>query len=527
MGRGPATHLQIVTEKSEIQHGGDSTIVHIKAFDEWNNPALDGQVGIETSTGELAHINDKPVTTNLSKLTGLETSPGQLKQGQINQSQVNQSPSQIVAQTENGEVVLKLIGSGTPGDARLRAQTGKLDAEERVRIIAEIRRPILVGFGEISFGNSIPEVNLRNEQGNFRSRISFFYSGQFFGDNMLTLSYDTQRPINRTAGRDRMFQLDPLERVYPLFGDSSTRFEAAPTNSKLYVRFDRKRSFVMFGDFETGMDAELAGYTRKLTGVKAHVENSKGDFITLTGARPDTAFAREVFPGGTLGLIQLSHAEILPGSETVVLELRDRRNPEIIISSETLVRSVDYNLDPGNGQLFFLRYISTFDRILNLMQIVVTYEHRASSMSSAVYTARAGKNFKGIGLRIGASAALQREANLPDFFIGGVDVEKTLPGHGTFKFAWATSQGQLPVSAISLLRRIRIDAMLFCSHSSNLCRFWIKLHARYQKASEGFLNPFGGTVTRARVAESRDRDEAREKTPAVRRDQRTKSNCQR
>src|SRR5205807_1733743 len=114
-----------------------------------------------------------------------------------------------------------------------------------------IRRPILVGFAEMSFGPGIPEVGLRREQGDFRSRVSFFYSGRFLGDNMLTLSYDTQRPINRTAGRDRLFQLDPLDRVYPLFGDSSTRFEAAQSNSKLYARVDRKRSFVMFGDFDT------------------------------------------------------------------------------------------------------------------------------------------------------------------------------------------------------------------------------------------------------------------------------------
>ena len=59
-----------------------------------------------------------------------------------------------------------------------------------------------------------------------------------------------------------------------------------------------------------------------------------------------------MFPGGTLGIIQLSNAEILPGSEIVTLELRDRRNPEVIISRETLVRSVDYNLDPLTGRLF-------------------------------------------------------------------------------------------------------------------------------------------------------------------------------
>jgi hypothetical protein len=199
----------------------------------------------------------------------------------------------------------------------------------------------------------------------------------------------------------------------------------------------------MFGDFDTGMDAPLSGYSRKLTGVQAHLENSQGDFITVTGARPDTAFARDVFPGGTLGIMQLSSAEILPGSEIVTLELRDRRNPEVIISRETLTRSIDYNLDPLTGRLFFMRYVSTFDRVLNLMQVVVTYEHRASSMGSAVYTARARKNFKKIGLKLGLSAALQREAIEPDFFIGGVDAEKSLPRGGSLQLGWATSQGEV------------------------------------------------------------------------------------
>ena len=74
-----------------------------------------------------------------------------------------------------------------------------------MRITAEVRPRMLIGMAEMSFGKGIPEVGLRREEGNFRSRLSFFYSGKLFGDNMLTLSYDSQRPINRTAGRDRLF----------------------------------------------------------------------------------------------------------------------------------------------------------------------------------------------------------------------------------------------------------------------------------------------------------------------------------
>jgi uncharacterized repeat protein (TIGR01451 family) len=253
MGRGPARRLQIVSARDEIQSGGhDATSITVKAFDQWSNPALDGQVELESSLGQIVRANEA-------------TQPAQSAAN----GQSSQQLQKLALQFENGEAKAQLVGSGTPGEARLRAQTGDLQAEGSVRITTESRPAILVGMGEMSLGKGIPEVALRNEQGNFRGRTSFFFSGKLFGDNMLTLSYDSQRPINRTAGRDRLFQLDPQDRMYPLFGDSSTRFEAAPSNSKLYARFDHKRSYAMFGDFEADMDAPLAGYTRKLTGVKA------------------------------------------------------------------------------------------------------------------------------------------------------------------------------------------------------------------------------------------------------------------
>jgi uncharacterized repeat protein (TIGR01451 family) len=489
IGRGPARRLQLVSEKSEIESGGnDFTIVRVKAFDQWDHPALDGQVGVETSLGQLMRIHDEAKTPSLQSPALSVATVGQPKS----------VGTQLVVQFEGGEALFKLFSSGAPGEARMHAQTGEIHTDGQVRITAETRPTILVGFAEMSFGKGIPEVGLRGEQGDFRRRLSFFYSGRVLGNNMLTLSYDSQRPINRTAGRDRLFQLDPLDRVYPLFGDSSTRYEAAPSNSKLYARIDHKRSYAMFGDFETDMEAPLAGYSRKLTGVKAHLENSQGDFITMTGARPDTAFARDVFAAGSLGIMQLSNGEILPGSETVILEVRDRRNPEVIISRETLSRSVDYNLDAASGSLFFLRYLSTFDYALNLTQVVVTYEHRATSLNSAVYTGRARKNFKGIGLKLGLSAALQSESDQRDFVLGGIDAEKTLPRGGLLQLAWARSQGEILGSGnvFGPGTDARHDGSAYQLALSQPLPFYSStLRARYLNASAGFFNPFGGTVT--------------------------------
>ncbi len=504
LGRGPTRRLEIIPEKREIQTGGrDSTTLRVRAFDQWGSPAADDQVALETSAGELVRT-DRKSEAKAAQDRGAQTKSSSdsnvsKRSTSVSGDRTNEAVlSQLIVPMVQGEAMVRLVASGAPGEARLHAQMGQIEAEAKVRITPESRPTILVGLAEMTVGQSIPEVNLRGEEGHVRNRLSFFYSGPIGEKNLLTLSYDTQRPINRTAGRDRLFQLDPLDRVYQLFGDSSTRYEAAQSNSKLYARLDRKRSYAMFGDFEADMeDLALAGYARKLTGVKIHLENSEGDFVSVTGARPDTAFARDVFPAGGLGLLHLSHGEILAGSETVVLEVRDRRNPEIILSRETLGRSIDYNLNPLTGELFFLRYISTFDYNLNLTQLVVTYEHRANSLSSAVYTARARKTFTGLGLQLGFAGVMQRQDETGSFVLAGIDGEKTLPNKGTLRFAFARSQGEIMGlgnffdTGSSEHNGNAVDIQL----NQPLSFYQGVIRARYSAASEGFLNPFGATVT--------------------------------
>jgi uncharacterized repeat protein (TIGR01451 family) len=497
-GRGPIQRLAVVPEKTAIEAGGrDSTLIKIQAFDKWNNPANDNQVGIETSLGQLVRLmkqtNDEGVLVagTVVPNTDLSTSARLQSEDPVR--------GQLIVPLENGEAFVKLVGPAQTGEARLHVVAGQLEMESTVRILPEKRPTIMVGLAEMSFGNAIPEVSLRGEEGNRRNRVSLFYSGRLGEKNSLTLSYDSQKPINRTGGRDRLFQLDPADRAYPVFGDSSTRFEAAQSNSKLYARLDRDRSYAMFGDLDADMEkVPLASYARKLTGVKLHLENSGGDFVSVTGARPDTSFARNVFPAGGLSIIQLGHREILQGSETVAIEVRDRRNPEVIISRELLTRSIDYNLDTITGELFLLRIIPTFDSGLNLKQIVVTYEHQATGMNSSVYTARASKTFGGLGMKLGFSSILERQESAPGFFVGGLDLEKTLPRRGLLRLAWATTKGEVSNTVNSS------DTSADSTHNGNAFSADLHqpvgfregvFHLRYQSASAGFLNPFGATVT--------------------------------
>ncbi|MFL6227388.1 MAG: hypothetical protein ACJ741_01260, partial [Pyrinomonadaceae bacterium] len=501
-GRGAARRLEIVPERGELQAGGrDSVLVRVRAFDEWDNPAADGPVGLSTTNGYFERpFADAPDAKTDAEATDKKdkSSARDLKTADdVAADQTNLQPTQVILSLRGGEAVARLFSAGTVGQGDLLAKAGELEAHERIRFTAELRPTILVGLAEASIGRAAPENTLRGDTAAFRSHIEFFYRGPVLGKNLLTLSYDSQRALNRTMGRDRMFGFDPLDRVYPVFGDSSTRFDEVESNSKLYARLDRKRSYAMFGDFEADMsDTALAGYARKLTGVKLHVENANGDFVTVTGARPDTAFARDVFPASRLGLLRLSHGDVMQGSEQVFLEVRDRRNPEIILSREALVRSVDYNLDPLSGEMFFMRAISAFDYDLNLVQVVVTYEHAADGMSSGVYTGRASKRFNSIGLRLGASFVEQKQREFGSYVLGGIDGEQRLWNRGALKFEYANSRGDV-VAGGNLFGNADRHAG-GSAYSLQLTQpiklFNSELRAEYARADEGFFNPFGGTV---------------------------------
>jgi uncharacterized repeat protein (TIGR01451 family) len=505
MGRGSVARIYILTDRNDLVSGGkDSIIATIRALDQWGNPALDGLVAIEATNVQVMPLDGVPqpgaaAPQAYSNLPTLDRIGRDFeRQPNAAASQVNDPGSRLGIALKGGEARIKLVAPGIATAAHLKAIMLQAVGELDVRIVAETRPTLLVGLAEASFGN-VPGLDL-GDAARYRTRLAFFFRTTIREKNILTVSYDSLRPLNRTAGQDRLFQLDPLERAYPVFGDSSTRFEEAQSNSRLYARLDRGRSYAMFGDFDADMNGlALAGYSRKLTGVKLHLEDQAGSFITLTGARPGTAYARDVIPGGSLSLVRLSFGEILAGSETVTLEVRDRRNPETILSSELLIRSVDYNLDAITGQIFFLRFISTFDYSLNLSQIVVTYEHRAAGYNSMVLTGRALKKFPGLGLQIGLSFINQRQDQLSEFRLGGVDAQQRLPHGGVLKAVAVWSRGGVvglgSGAAVSGQGAEQHGFAYEIDYNQPVSFREGVLHGRLAAASAGFLNPFGATVT--------------------------------
>ncbi len=240
-------------------------------------------------------------------------------------------------------------------------------------------------------------------------------------------------------------------------------------------------------------------YSRILTGIQIHLEDSKHAEVTLEGAKPDTGFARDVFPGTTFGLIQLSHPTLIAGSEIVTVEVRDRYNPEIVITREPLVRSADYTLDWNSGTLFLLRTFSATDQALNLNQLVVTYDYRTTGMSTTLYSVRAAKEFRSVGLKLGLSFLDQRTSQFGSYYLSSISAQQKTPNHGLFKFEMPISHGSvlaagssamlgsaLPASGNGTAVRAEYDQPIKFRQSV--------LGASLARTDQNFYNPFGATT---------------------------------
>lgn len=491
-GRGSAKRIEILPAKKELQASGrDRTTIKIRAFDEWNNPAQDAAVAVQTTAGSL--LKKKTAETNEKEAANANESEFSAD------SLTAQSVQQETVELTDGSGEIELLSGTRVGEAELKALLGNAETTEKVRLIPELRPTILVGLAEFSFGKNAPEAILENNDKSFSGHLQFFYRGRVFGSqNLLTLAYDSRSPLNRIAGQDRLFQLSPFERTYQIMGDSSMRFQESESNSKLYARLDRGRNYALFGDFEADLDSNrLLGYSRRLTGVKLHLENAKGDFVTVTGARPDTAFARQIISGGSLSFVRLDYADILPGSDVLYLEVRDRRNPEIILEREPLSRGVDYNIDLYSGSINFLRPITAFDYQLNLIQVVATYEYRATGISNGVYTARGVKSFEKFGLKFGFSTIEQRQKDDKPFRLFGADFSLKLPNEGNLTGEFAVSRGFFNNSSGSANEQTDQNGnAFFLSLDQPLPKIMQGvLKGEFSSASENFYNPFGATIT--------------------------------
>ena len=255
--------------------------------------------------------------------------------------------------------------------------------ELRAWLEAGQRDWILVGFGQGTIGHKKLSGNIEalqeagaDDQLFDGDRIALYAKGSVKGEYLVTMAYDSakQQRNNQTGIANLKQAVDPNQ-YYTLYADATQPYFDAASSSKLYLKIERKQFYALFGDYDTGLNVtEFSRYSRTVNGLKSEY---KGEDLGYTAFATTTtqAYVKDEIPGdGTSGLYHLTRTNIVENSDKIRIETRDRFQSHIILSSQSLARYLDYEIDYATGALFFKQAINARDSAFNPVYIVAEYE---------------------------------------------------------------------------------------------------------------------------------------------------------
>ena len=335
---------------------------------------------------ELVDGNGVPVTTRTP--VTLEASLGQWDAEDLDRREPG-----VQVFIEGGRARFSLIAPAEPGQSKIRITSGKFQSEGTVDFLPDLRPMIAAGLieGVLNFHKLDPralvpartndgfEQELRNwmrRSGDGKTdaaaRAAVFLKGKVKGDYLLTLGYDSDKTT-----RDRLFRDIQPDEFYPVYGDASVRGFDAQSTGRLYVRVDKNKSYLLYGDLTTQAATparKLSNYSRSLTGVKEHYENSSVSVNAFASKDSTKQVVEEIRANGTSGPFVLKTSTLLENSEKVEVLVRDRNQPAVILSTLPLARFSDYEIEPLTGSLLLKAPLASLDPTFNAQSLRITYE---------------------------------------------------------------------------------------------------------------------------------------------------------
>ncbi len=355
-----------------------------------------------------------------------------------------------------------------------------------------LRKMIAVGDGEVAIGYG----STRNGQGRtfasdnwldnnffFGGRGAFFAKGNIGWGTLLTASYDSAKQKQDVGLFKSAISNVESESQYPIFGDDSKVGYEALSSDKLYLKAEKDKSSVTYGDFQTGLNqGGLAAYNRTFTGLVTDVDTrhfKMRSFVSHT----ENVQVVDAIPGkGIAGYYFLSEAPIVVGSEMVVIETRDWRQPERVISRVPMTRWTDYTIDYEMGSILFKSPIPVRDDNLNPVYIIVSYEN-LGTQKHYVYGGRAAVDpFS--WLETGFTGVVEQN-DVSDYRLLGSDATVRLPLKTTVKGEWAQTDSLFNINSIFTPKVGSAWSLKLCTNPiKNL-----KASAYYYNVGDFFQNP--------------------------------------
>ncbi|TWI69724.1 putative repeat protein (TIGR01451 family) [Pseudoduganella lurida] len=313
--------------------------------------------------------------------------------GQWQQADPDPRDPGLQAMIEGGSAEFALRTSLEAGEARLVVHTGNLQQTGAITFVPDLRPLVAAGvidgtvsLSRISGNNTDParsfdafEDSLRNlssAHGDTElaaaGRAAMFMKGSVGHDTLLTMAYDSEKKEATPLFRDQ----NPIA-YYPTYGDDARRGFDAQSTSRLYVRAERQKSWLMYGDFTPpGVTParNLGAYNRSLNGARGHYEANGLQVDAFASHDSTRQMVEEFAANGTSGPFQTGAAVMVINSERVEVIVRDRNQPGVLVSSRTQVRYADYDIEPLSGRILFRSPVASLDADLNPISIRISYE---------------------------------------------------------------------------------------------------------------------------------------------------------
>ncbi|WP_407353713.1 hypothetical protein [Luteimonas sp. R10] len=287
-------------------------------------------------------------------------------------------------------------------------------------------------------------------------RLAFYGKAKLKGKYLVTAQADTQdRPLEdlfdgftQADPQDIFRRLDP-DLYYPTYGDDSTTYRDVDTMGRFYLRADWDKNEALWGNFYTGITGtEYAQYVRSLYGAalnwRSRAANPWGDAGTelrVFASEAQTAPGHSEFRGSG-SQYYLRHTDVLPGSEHVVIEVRDPTTGRVEQRIE-LVRGADYEIDEFQGRLTLAKSLSpiTHDNVPGItrdtplggfeQRLIVDYEWVPSSFNADEIAAGVrGKHWFGDHVGVGLTYVDENRAG-EDYTLMAADLTLQA-GKGTY-----------------------------------------------------------------------------------------------
>ncbi len=356
----------------------------------------------------------------------------------------------------------------------MRVTAGEVRQEARFPVEAALPRPLVVA-GAVGL-----QANLNSDGFSLESSLRAFGRGTLLGEGILTAAVSTGADFSVQNGflfRDMNLlpPANPLER-YPLLGDSAQIGTDASSSDSFFLRFELDKNYLQYGQLNTDFQGLLTAYNAGYNGLKGVLREGNLSLNAFAALVPN-ANRRETLPGDGTSFYRLtllpSERPVVASSEQVVRVVRDRTNPNLVLSRTILLRNADYDIDYSAGILQLRAPLQPTDLNGNPQSLEVAY---AVTTPSGIVRE----------LRGGVQAGLETESFGIRATLLSLDTSVSgLAGLG-FRLGGdsARLEGELaaPINSLGLVA----GALKFGLKSANF-----DLEGRYQDVPPGFQDPRG------------------------------------